>query len=168
MKKECMTWRKAASCELYESWAIQLCVCVWVLLGQALDTGVLTWIYDVINMLIYACKACFLATPQSVHVYVFTYPRDELSDHAGPRSVGSRNAVQSIPHQPDAILELENICQLLQHVHTEAFVAVVSLQFLVVWPQHHIWVLLKKHMVCIEDISNWLSIKGSKTKQDGE
>lgn len=72
-----------------------------------------------------------------------TYPRDELSDHARPRPVGSRNPVQPVPDQPNAVLELQDVCQLFQHVHTEALVAIIPLQILVVLPQHHIWILLK-------------------------
>lgn len=95
----------------------------------------------------------------SVHVKFTTYPWDELSDHAGPRSIGSRNPVQPVPNQPDAVLELENICQLLQHVHTEALIAVISLQVLMVRPQHHIWILLQNtRIVWIVHFSYWLSM----------
>ena len=74
-----------------------------------------------------------------------TYSGNELPHHAGPGAVGPGDPVVAVPHQPDAILELEDVAQLLQHVHAEALVAVVALQHLVVGPQHHVRVLLKQH-----------------------
>lgn len=159
-KTECLTWRKAVKCIR----AAEQYTCIWVPLGSTFEISVLTC---TIYVMFYGSRACLQATIKFVHMYIFSYPWDELSNHAAPCSIGSRNPIHSVPHQPDAILKLENISQFFQHVHTEAFIAVISLQFLVVLPQHHIRILLKSthDLHCWHYISKWLFIKCDKSKR---
>lgn len=71
-----------------------------------------------------------------------THPVDQLSHHAGPAAVGLRGSVQPVVHQLDPEVELQDVCQLPQHVHAETLVLVVTLEVLVVGLTHHVWVFL--------------------------
>lgn len=64
------------------------------------------------------------------------YPGDQFPDHARPGAVGFRNTVHTIPDQTDLVVEPEDLCQLLEHVHTEALIAVIAFHLLVVPLQH--------------------------------
>ena len=77
-----------------------------------------------------------------------SYPSNKLSHHASPGPIGPRYPIMPVSHQPDAVLELEDVGKLLQHVHAEALVSLVPLQGVVVWPQHHVRVLLEHTSSC--------------------
>lgn len=64
------------------------------------------------------------------------YPSNQLPNHARPGAVGLRHAVDTIPDEADLVVEAEDLSQLLEHVHTEALVAVIAFHLLVVPLQH--------------------------------
>jgi len=71
-----------------------------------------------------------------------THPVDQLSHHASPAAIGLRCSVQPIINQLDLKGELQDVCQLSQHVHTETLILIVTLEVLVVGLAHYIWVFL--------------------------
>lgn len=88
------------------------------------------------------------AHPSPNHLF-FSYPRNQLPNHSCPGAIGLRNTIHTIPDQVNLVVEAKDLCQLLEHVHTEALVAVIAFHFLVVPLQHQIWVFLQQNWAAV-------------------